>query len=351
MRAILIWDMRCGRLAHAERQRLCRIGGSWLLMLIVMLIASALCPLSQARAENLKRPGRIGVLTTSWGPTPATVGLRDGLEALGYRENRDYVLGVRFTQGNLTELPAAAGELVQYEVNLIFAVGVNEAKAAQEATQKIPIVFANVDDPVVFGLVESYARPGGNLTGVTDLGIQLGPKRLELFHAMIPGLQRVVFPYDVTDVVSAKELQLYRKAGAYLGIKVVELPLRSQAEARETLTQGLDEKAQGVLSPFQVDLNIPGFVIQATSEQKLATMFPQPFYVEGGGLASYGPYGSESGRMAARLVDKILKGTKPGDIPVEVNNTIEFVINLKVAKTLGLTIPPEVLFQANRIIR
>jgi putative ABC transport system substrate-binding protein len=315
---------------------------------LVMLSGWITRDLSHAKRA---RPIRIGALTESWGPTPGMVGLRDGLQKLGYREDEDFFLGVRFTQGNLTELPAAARELVQHGVDLLFTVGVTATKAVQGATQKIPIVFVNVDDPVAFGLVQSYARPGGNLTGVTDLGLQLGPKRLELFRDMIPGLQRVLFPYDVTDTASVKEFQIYRQAAEHLGIEVVELTLRTQAEAQETLTRSPDETIQAILSPRYLSLNIPGFVLQATSGQEMATMFPQDFYVERGGLASYGPNVYETGRLAARLVDKILKGTKPSEIPVEVNNNIEFVINLKVANELGLTLPPEVLYQADRIIR
>jgi len=323
----------------------------WQLCVIALLLVGIeLCRSSVSRAERA-RPIRIGALTESWGPTPGMVGLRDGLQKLGYHEDDDFFLGVRFTQGNHAELPAAARELVQHGVDLIFSVGVNATLAAQGATRKIPIVFVAMDDPVAFGLVQSYARPGGNLTGVADLSLQLGPKRLELFREMIPGLQRVLFPYDVADTVSAKELQIYRQAADHLGIEVVELAMRTQAEAQETLAQIQDAKVQGILSPRHLYLNIPGFVIQATSERAIATMFPDDFFVERGGLASYGPDQYESGRQAARLVDKILKGIKPSEIPVEVNNNIEFAINLKVANKLGLTIPPEVLYQADWIIR
>jgi putative ABC transport system substrate-binding protein len=319
-------------------------------VIVLLLVSGGLCPSGVSHAERA-RPIRIGALTESWGPSLGMVGLRDGLQKLGYREDDDFFLGVRFTQGNLAKLPAAARELVQHGVDLIITTGVNATKAAQRATQNIPIVFTNVDDPVELGLVKSYARPGGNLTGVADLSLQLGPKRLELFREMIPGLQCVLFPYDVTDTVSVKELEIYRQAADYLGIEVVELAMRTQAEAQEALTQSQDAKVQGILSPRHLYLNIPGFVIQATSERAIATMFPDDFFVERGGLASYGPDQYESGRQAARLVDKILKGTKPSEIPVEVNNNIEFAINLKVAKKLGLTIPPEVLYQADRIIR
>jgi putative ABC transport system substrate-binding protein len=323
----------------------------WQIIVIAFLVMlSGWITRDLSRAERA-RPIRIGALSESWGPTPSIVGLRDGLLKLGYREDEDFFLGVRFTQGNLAELPSAARELVQHGVDLIFTSGVNVAKAAQGATQSIPIVFTDVDDPVAFGLVQSYARPGRNLTGVTDLGIQLGPKRLELFREMIPGLQRVLFPYDVTDSASVKQFQINREAAHRLGIELVELAMRTQAEAQEMLTRSPDDTIQAILAPRNVFLNIPGFVLQATSEQGIATMFPDAFYVERGGLASYGPNLYETGRLAARLADKILKGTKPSEIPVEVNNNIEFVINLKVANQLGLTIPPEVLYQADRIIR
>ena len=315
---------------------------------LVMLSGWITCDMSHAERV---RPIRIGALTHSWGPNPGIVGLRDGLQKLGYRADEDFFLGVRFTQGNLAELPTAARELVQHGVDLLFTSGVNATKAAQGATQTIPIVFTNVDDPVEFGLVQSYARPGGNMTGVTDLAFQLGPKRLELFREMIPGLQRVLFPYNVTDSVAVKQFQIYREAAHRLGIELVELAMRTQAEAQEMLTRSQDAKVQGILSPQNLSLNIPGFVLQATSEQAIATMFTEVFYVERGGLASYGPNNYESGQLAARLVDKILKGTKPSEIPVEVNNNIEFAINLKVAQKLGLTIPPVVLYQADRIIR
>jgi putative ABC transport system substrate-binding protein len=251
-------------------------------VIALFLVGIELCCSGVSRAERA-RPIRIGALTESWGPTPGMVGLRDSLQKLGYREDEDFFLGVRFTQGNLAELSAAAQELVQHGVDLILTVGVNATQAAQRATQTIPIVFMNVDDPVVFGLVQSYARPGGNLTGVTDLAFQLGPKRLELFREMIPDLQRVLFPYDVTDSVAVKQFQIYREAAHHLGIELVELTLCTQAEAQEMLSRSPDKTVQGILAPRDVSLNIPGFVLQATSERTIPTMFPQAFYVERGG--------------------------------------------------------------------
>ena len=232
----------------------CIVGST---ILVLLLVSHGLL-IRDARASERSHPIRIGALSESWGPTTGIVGLRDGLLKLGYREDEDFFLGVRFTQGNLTELPAAARELIQQGVDILFAAGVNAAKAAQGATQTIPIVFVNVDDPVAFGLVQSYARPGGNLTGVTDLAIQLGPKRLELFHEMIPGLQRVLFPYDVTDSASMKQFQIYRQAAERLGIELVEMALPTEAEAQEMLTRSPEETVQGILAPYHVSLNIPG---------------------------------------------------------------------------------------------
>lgn len=323
----------------------------WQMVIVVFLLGSGWLASVASRAER-GHPVRIGVLTESWGPTPSVIGLRDGLLERGYRENKDFFLGIRFTQGNLADLPAAARELVAQGVDLIFSAGVSAAKAAQAATQQVPIVFATVDDPVAFGLIKSYARPGGNVTGVDDLGLQLGPKRLQLFSQMVPGLKRVLFPYDATDTVSAQELKTYRQAAQRLGIEMVELPLRTQAEAQTVLTQRQETKAHGFLVPRYLNLNIPGFVLRIASEQKIPAMFPDVFFVEHeGGLASYGPDIYESGKLAARLVDKILKGAKPADIPVEVNNHFEFAVNLKTARVLGLTIPPDVLFQATKVIQ
>jgi putative ABC transport system substrate-binding protein len=277
--------------------------------------------------------------------------MRDGLLALGYREGEQFELGVRFTQGNLADLPAAARELVQYGVDLIFADGDEPAKAAQMATRQIPIVFADVGDPLGSGLIQSFARPGGNLTGVADLRLELSPKRLQVFQELLPGLQRVLFPYDAADATSVAAAQVYRDAARRLGIELVERAVRTEAEAQATLAAVRKGEVDGLLQPHNTALNIPGFVLEAAARQAIPSMFPTAFMVEQGGLASYGPDMYDSGRQAARLVDKIRKGGKPAEIPVEVNHKIEFVINLKVAQTLGLTIAPEVLFQADRLIR
>jgi putative ABC transport system substrate-binding protein len=322
-----------------------------LLITLVMLMMSHGLLTNGAGAADRSRPVRIGVLTSSWGPTPETAGLRDGLLELGYREREDFVLGIRFTKGDNTALPGAARQLVQYGADLIFALNALAATAAQEATHQIPIVFSSVSNPVEFKLIQSFARPGGNLTGVSSLGIELGPKRLEVFWEMLPGLKRVLFPYDAADAEHLLELNAYRDAARLLGIVLIEKPLQSEIEAKTILAEIKLGAVDGILVPQCCSLNIPGFILETASQKRLPTMFEQAFWVEQGALASYGPDYYSSGQQAARLVAKIIKGEKPADIPVEVNSEIEFAINRKVAQAIGLTIAPEVLFQANRIIR
>jgi putative ABC transport system substrate-binding protein len=270
---------------------------------------------------------------------------------LGYREREDVVLGVRFTQGNHTLLPAAARDLVHYGVDLLFVTSAQPAQAAQRATTQIPIVFAWVEDPVGLGLVQSFARPGGNITGVTTLTLELGPKRLELFRELVPSLTRVLYPYDATHAPSVALAQVYRDAARHLGIELVEKPVRTEEEVQVMLAQMRENKVDGIVQPSSVSFNIPGFIVEATAERAMPTMFEDAFFVEHGGLASYGPDDYASGWQAARLVDKLFKGTQPAEIPVEVHAKLELVINLKVAKTLGLTIAPEMLYRADRLIR
>src|SRR5207247_7748121 len=176
---------------------------------MVLLVSSVLLG-GTAHAAERTRLLRIGALSDSWGPTPQIVGLRDGLLELGYRENEQFVLGVRFTQGDLTALPAAARDLIQYGVDLIFAEGVSAAKAAQMTTTRIPIVFIGwFGNPVEMGLIVSFDRPGGNITGVSTLDVELGPKRLELFRELVPGLHRVLFAYDANDASGMAAARVY----------------------------------------------------------------------------------------------------------------------------------------------
>ena len=299
-----------------------------------------------------RRLVKIGVLTQSWGPTPAIIGLRDGLTELGYRENEDFVIGVRFTQGNPSELPAAARDLVRHGVDVIVTSEAGDgAKVATAATTQIPIVFIGGIDPVRLGLVQSLARPGGNVTGIADLGIDLIPKRIEMFQQTVPTLKRVLLAYDAADVHTLGQLEAYRQTSRRLGLTLVEKPVRTEDEAQTVLAAVRRDKIDGILSPQSLALNIPGFILQTGSRQAIPTMFHATGFVEEGGLVGYSPSTRGLGRQAARLVDRILKGAKPADLPVEQPTTFELIINLKTAAALGLTIPQPVLLRADRLIQ
>jgi len=331
-----------------ERDRVRAMRRYFILFLLLACSPSLICDVGAAERGG---PVRIGVLTEGFGPTIGAVGLRDGLKEWGYRENKDFVIGVRFTQGDTSALPAAARELIQRGVDILFTEGGNAARAAQMETTKVPIVFAGGGDPIGLGLIQSFARPGGNVTGVTNLDLELGPKHLEIFKEMIPGLKRVLFPYNATDAYSLSEAKTYRDAAHHLKIVLVEKAVRTEDEAKMVLTKLKKGDIHGILSPRPMTSNIPGYVREAGSQLSIPTMFAVTFFAENGGLASYTPDSYESGRMAARPVDKILKGAKPSEIPVEVNHNIVFVVNLKIATALGIKIAPEALYRANRVIR
>ena len=286
------------------------------LVLVVLLVSGGVFS-GNASAAKRDGPIRVGVLTASWGPTPQVVGLRDGLVKLGYREHEQFVMGVRFTQGDVTVLPTVARELVEYGVDVIIADADASAKAAQKATSTIPIVFVSVSHPVKLGLVQSFARPGGNITGVTELDLDLSAKRLQLFQEMIPGMKRVLFPYDPSDVYAVAAVNVYRDAARRLGIALVEQRIRTQEEAQAFFAQGRQDGIDGILGQRCCALNLPGLTLQATSAWMIPTIFSTTFFAERGALASYGPNNYETGRQAARLVDKILKGANPADIPVD----------------------------------
>jgi putative tryptophan/tyrosine transport system substrate-binding protein len=295
---------------------------------------------------------KIGALTESWGPTPAVVGLRDGLVELGYREDEHFTIGVRFTEGKPADLPAAARDLVRLGVDVILALeSVTAAKAARLATDRIPIVFIGSGDLVGSGLVKSFARPGGNVTGVADLDAELAPKRMEIFQELVPTLKRVLVPYDATNPDVVAHLAVHRDAAQRLGLSLVERPLRSEEEARAAITGLRKGDADGIMSLRSLSLNISGFILEIAPRGVIPTMFHIPFFVERGGLASYSASTLGLGKQAARLVDKLLKGAKPAELPVEQPTTFELVINLKTAKALGMTIPPALRLRVDRLIQ
>jgi putative ABC transport system substrate-binding protein len=320
---------------------------SWSQRLSVVVALAALMTAGTAAGAG---PVRIGVLSESWGPPAATFGLRDRLKELGYREHTDFVIGTRFTQGDPTALSAAARELIALGVDILFVEELNAAKALAEATKKIPIVLGGVGNLVEEGLIASFARPGGNVTGVTELDLELAPKRLEVFRDLVPGLKRILFAYRAGDQHAAREAAFYRDAGRKLGIRLVEKPLQSMDDARTALAQIRKGDVDGALAPYHASLNIPGFLLDAARRNAIPTMFAAAFWVKEGGLVSYGPDYYETGRDAGRLVDKILKGANPGTIPIEVNRKVRMTINLKVARALGLSIPPAILARTDELV-
>jgi putative ABC transport system substrate-binding protein len=321
-------------------------------LLVIGIVLAAAGALDRHVHAQPARLVKIGALTESWGPTPGIAGLRDGLKELGYRENEDFVIGVRFTQGDPAKLPAAARELVRHRVDVIVtSEASNVARAAKAATSEIPIVFIGGSDPVGLGLVKSFARPGGNVTGIADLDVELLPKRMEIFQQLVPGLKRVVLPYDATSEHTLAHLAAYRDAARRLGLTLVEKPVRSEEEARTVIAGLRKQEADGILAPRFLSSNIPGLLLEAGPRLAIPTVFHAAYFVERGGLASYSPSSSAMGRQAARLVDRIVRGAKPADLPVEQPTKFELVINLKTASALGLTIPGSLLLRADRVIQ
>jgi putative tryptophan/tyrosine transport system substrate-binding protein len=317
-------------------------------ILAMLLVLPAM--MSHASHGQTGRLVKIGALTDSWGPTNGIVGFRDGLQELGFRENQDFVLGVRFTQGNATELPAAARDLVRHGVDLIVVAGGTAATAARQATTKIPIVFTGGRDPVDAGLVKSFARPGGNITGVADLEVELLSKRMELLRELLPGLKRLLVVYDATNPDAVSKLEAHRDAARRLGLTLVEKPVRTEDEARTAIVAARKGEVDAMFAPRSLSLNIPGLMLEIAPKASIPAMFQDAFFVERGGLMSYAANTYEVGRQAARLAAKILRGARPADVPVEQPTKFDLAINMKTAKALGLTVSPSLLLQTDKVV-
>jgi putative ABC transport system substrate-binding protein len=322
----------------------------------LFVVAALILPsLHIAQAQQPTKIPRIGYLTGP--PLSASVGVRDafrqGLRELGYVEGKNIVIEWRSWEGKRDRRPALAVELVHLKVDVIVAVGSSDIHAAKEATSTIPIVMVNGGDPVGSGLVASLARPGGNVTGLATLRPELTGKRLELLKEIVLRLSRVaVFASpgsgDHTQIL--KELDL---AAGPLGVKLQHLDIRSPKDFETAFQAATKGRAEAVL------IQLPGPVLtprrkdvtELAVKSRLPAMYEGLEVVEIGGLMSYGVSSTDRYRRAATYVDKILKGTKPSDIPVEQPTKFEFIVNLKTAKQIGLTIPPNVLARADRVIR
>jgi putative ABC transport system substrate-binding protein len=301
-----------------------------------------------AFTQPITKKHRIGTLTGAWAPNhPAVEGLRDGLTALGLHEGRDVVFDHRYTEGNPGAMPAAAAELVANRVDLIFAQAETATLAAARATKTIPIVFANVGDPVASGIVRELAHPGANVTGVSNLTTELVPKRLEILKSLVPNLRRVWAVYDpIGGPETGAQVLRAQEAARVLGLELLARPVRTAEEARAVIAT--IPPGDGALT-FEraTSADIGGQLVES---HKLS-VFGSAFWLDFGGLVAYGADYRDVGAQAARLVVKIFTGTPPRDIPVEGPNKIQLVINLKTAKALGLAIPPSVLLRADRVIQ
>ena len=271
---------------------------------------------------------------------------RDGLRDLGYAEGRDVAIIERAAEAD--QLPQLASELIGLDVDLILAVATPATRAAQRATQTAPIVFVNVGDPVGLGFAGSLARPGGNLTGLSNVSAALAGKRVELLKAAIPTLARVAVLWNAANPGFAPQVRELDEAARSLGLEPLTVGVREVGELAGALDAVIAGRADGLVEQTGP---LSGPLVPLTIAKRMPSMFQGAEQAEGGGLMAYGPNRADLFRRAAAYVDKILRGTKPADLPVEQPTTFDFVINLKTARALGLTIPPSVLQQATELIQ
>jgi ABC-type uncharacterized transport system substrate-binding protein len=295
---------------------------------------------------------RIGVLFPG-GPLSETIdGLRKGLKELGFEEGKQFTLAIRDTKGDAKAAADAARTFEQEKVNLIYAIASSVIVAAKEATQNVPIVFSIGTDPVAMGLVSDFAKPGGRLTGVHFLVRDLTSKRLEVLKELLPKLRGVVTVYDPASQVAKESAQLARAEAKRLGLKFIERHVKSVEELRQALQALKAGEADAFFyTPDPMVVSQVQLIIDTAKAKKLPTMFQEQSLVAKGGLASYGQSYYEMGRLSAKYVQKVLSGTPPRDLRIETFDDVELVINLKTAKALGLTIPPNVLARAKKVIK
>jgi putative ABC transport system substrate-binding protein len=308
-------------------------------------------PLPWSRPARVPRVGYLGVGTS--GPnTLLLAAFRDGLRDLGYVEGQNVLIEYRFVDGRLEQAPALAAELVALEVDLIVTAGFEASIAARDATTTIPIVGALLGpDPVAAGLVASLARPGGNVTGVGSLGRGWSGKLLQLLKEAFPGVESAAVLWNVTNVTKAAEIEELREAAPALGLRLRPVEVRGNGdfEAAFGAIAAARSDALVVLQEPLMAANSARIVAFAL-ERRLPAIYQVRLFTDAGGLMSYGINSVERYRRAATFVDKVLKGAKPADLPVEQATAVDFVINLKTARALGLTIPPSVLAQATEVI-
>jgi putative ABC transport system substrate-binding protein len=317
------------------------------------LCSLLLAPSFSAEAQQPGKIPRIGYLVTSGDPTnpgPSVEAFRQGLQDLGYVEAKNILVEYRYSDGKSDRIPSFVAELTQLKVDVLVVTNPPSIRAAKQATKTIPIVMVTTADPVATGIIDSLARPGGNITGFTRLTRELSGKRLELIKEVVPGITRVGVLWTGGPTANFKE---YEPAARALKIQLQSLEVRSPKpdlvgairDATKANANALITVTTATLSPYQKQ------IADLAVKNRLPSMYERNDYVEAGGLMSYSANDAESFKRAAVYVDKILKGAKPADLPVEQPTKFEFVINLRTAKQIGLTIPPNVLARADRVIR
>ena len=308
-----------------------------------------------AEAQQATKIPQIGYL--EGGPlarhTARMEAFRQGLRELGYQEGKNIVIEWRFGDSKVERLPALAAELAGFKVSVIVTGGTAPTRAAKEATSTIPIVMAQDTDPVGSGFVASLARPGGNITGLATLAPELSGKQLELLRETIPKLSRVTVLGNSTRPGNAQSLKEIEIAAKAFGVQLQYLDVLTSKDIETAFRAARKGRAEAVLmlGAGGVAASHRTEIAELARKNRLPAIYHRSEFVEDGGLMSYGASFTDMDRRAATYVDKILKGRKPADLPVEQPMKFEFVINLKAAKQIGLTIPPNVLVRADRVIR
>jgi ABC-type uncharacterized transport system substrate-binding protein len=324
------------------------------------VVACALCALlfvfcSFGQAQQPKKTPRIGIVAGSNANNPGASieAFQRGLRDVGYVERKNILVEYRYADGKMDRIPTLVSELVQLNVDVLVATNFPAIRAAKEATKTIPIVMVATVDPVATGIVDSLARPGGNITGLTRLTQELSGKRLELLTEVLQRMSRVGVLWDANSSSAGIAFKEYEAVARALKIQLQSLEVRGPNPDFEGAFQAATKgRASALITVRNSVLNrYPKQIANLAIKNRLPSMSEGSEYVEAGGLMSYSANDAESYRRAATYVDKILKGTKPADLPIEQPTKFEFVINLKTAKQIGLTIPPNVLARADKVIR
>ena len=324
-------------------------------VMVFALCSLLLAPCSAVQAQQTGKIPRIGFLdnSTASGVAVFLEAFRQELRKLGWIEGKNIAIEYRFAEQKLERLREFAADLVRLKVDLIVASGGPTPLAAKGATTAIPIVMTNTADPVGAGLVASLARPGGNVTGKSSLSPELNSKRLEILKDALPRLTRVGLLRSPLGVQGDIQLIEIRPAAVALKLKLEEIETQPDAKGLESAFKTAKQKQVGAImtTPGRRFFAERKRIVELAGKYRLPAIYPEKEFVDEGGLMSYGADSTDLFRRAAVYVDKILKGAKPADLPVQQATKFEFIINLKAAKQIGLTVPPEVLARANRVIR